>query len=435
MGKSGKAALAVVEMTGPDTRMDQFGTRDEPANRLPVKCPHCTMPDLDAVAEPYLLAKGFASPAEHAPAEVGNFLVRERMRKILELAAPGQCTFHPTAEKKSKKRADWFLAVPAHTIEVPGMVEHDEKRERCKKCKEPKLGHTVYGKGGHVALKNGMTAGVDVFKSKQWYAGQTAEDSLNGVNAYRKKEKMEPLPWSEYGLTPPPHPQRWTRDGVDRDLYFSVRLEQLLKKAKVKGQLVRLLDFQDVKPSEADLAWIDEKLALLAEHGLVDAPAKKAAKGTKTGGVDGTAKWLAQYLKKNAAKKKSAAVDFSAIEKKNKVTLPQDYKDFIATVGEKEFEDVMQQEGFTAFVLPLKEIDFRGYRKGKMKDLLGDEESLAVDGVMFADTEHGDAFVFDLAQPDAAGNYPVYWYDHEGNAMEPFAPTFAAAIKRFATRT
>src|SRR5688572_23700976 len=185
-------------MTGPDTRMDQFGSRDEPANPLPVKCPHCTMPDLDAVAKPYLLAKGFAAPAEHAPAEVGNFLVRERTRKILELVAPGACTFHPTAEKKAKKPTAWFLAVPAHILDVPGMVEHDEKRERCKKCKEPKLGSHTFTRSGHVALVNGMRADVDVFKSKQWYAGQTAEDSLAEVNKYRKKEGIEPLPWSHY---------------------------------------------------------------------------------------------------------------------------------------------------------------------------------------------------------------------------------------------
>jgi hypothetical protein len=435
-GKAGTLAvveMAVVEMTGPDTRMDQFGNRDEPANPLPVKCPHCTMPDLESIAEPYLLAKGFAAPAEHSLAEVGNFLVRERMRRILALAVPGACTFHPTAEKKSKKRTDWFLAVPAHVIEVPGMVEHDPKRERCKKCGEPKLGYQTYLRARHVAHK--MTAGVDVFKSKQWYAGQTAEDSLKEVNKYRKKEKIEPLPWSHYGLTPPPHPQRWTRDGVSRDLYFSVRLEQLLKKAKVKGQLVRLLDFEGVKPTDADLAWIDEKLALLAEHGLVDTPPKKPAKGRTRD--DGTSRWFAQYLKKNAAKKKPAAapIDFAAIEKKHRVALPQDYKDFISTVGEREFEDVMEQEGFSAFVVTPKKLDFRDYRRGKMKNLLFDEESLAVDGVMFAETEHGDAFVFDIAQRDPAGNYPIYWYDHEGNVLEPFASTFAACVRRFVERT
>src|SRR5688500_11091247 len=209
----------------------------------------------------------------------------------------------------------------------------------------------------------------------------------------------------------------------------------MMKRAMLKGQRIRLVDFEVVNSSEADLAWIDEKLSLLAEHGLVDAAAKKPAKGKKPGGDGGTAKWFAQYLKKNAAKKKPAKIDFAAIEEKHKVTLPQDYKDFIAMVGPTEFEDVMQQEGFTAFVLPPKKMNFRDYRRGKMKDLLFDEESLAVDGVMFADTEHGDAFVFDLAQRDAAGNYPIYWYDHEGNAMEPFAPAFAACIRRFAERT
>jgi len=425
-------ALRLVEMTGPDARMDQFGDADKRANPLPVKCPHCTMPDLEAVASPYLLAKGFASPAETSLAEVGNFLVRERMRKILEVVAPGACTFHRTAERKSKKPTPWFLAVPEQVIDVPGMPEQDEKRERCSKCKQPKLGHSSYFKQANVALKSGLSAGADVVKAKQWYARDTLEDSLAGVNAYRKKQGMEPLPWSTYDLTPPPHPQRWTRAALDRDLFFSVRLEQLLKRAKVKGQLVRLLDFQDVKPSADDVAWIEENLALLAKHGLVDGLGKKS---TTAAAAARPSKWFEQYLKKNAAKKKPGKIDFAAVEKKQKLTLPQDYKDFISTVGPKSFDDVMEQEGFTASILPPGKLDFRGYRRGKTKDFLFDEESLAIDGVMFATTAHGDAFVFDISQKDAAGNYPIYWHDHEGNAMEAFAPTFAEAIKRFATRT
>jgi Ni/Co efflux regulator RcnB len=437
LGKSGKPALGIVEMTGPDVRMDQFGNADRPANPLPVKCPHCTMPDLDFVAKPYLLAKGFAAPAETSLAEVGNFLVRERTRKILELVAPGACTFHPTAEKKSKKATPWFLAVPANVVAVPGMPEHDEKRERCKKCNEPKLGYRSYANGQHIVRKAGVTAPVDIFKVKQWFAPHTAEDSLAGVNAYRKKHGVEPLDWSAYDLTPPPHPQRWTRDQLDRDLYFSVRLEQLLKKAKVKGQLVRLLVFEDVKPTVEDLAWIDEKMALLAKHKLVDGAAATSGKAAKSKKPSDSpvAKWFQQYLKKNAAKKQPAKIDIAAIEKKQKLALPQDYKDFIATVGPKSFEDVMEQEGFAANVLPPSKIDFRDFRRGKMKDQLGDEESLAVDGVMFADTDHGDAFVFDVSQRDASGNYPIYWHDHEGNVLEPFAPNFAACIKRFATKT
>ena len=94
---------ACVMMTGPDVQMDQRGDSYEPANLPPVKCPHCTFPDLDFVAKPYLLTKGISSPAETSPAQFGNFLVRERVRRILELAVPNACTFHPTTERKTKE--------------------------------------------------------------------------------------------------------------------------------------------------------------------------------------------------------------------------------------------------------------------------------------------------------------------------------------------
>jgi hypothetical protein len=425
--------LAVVEMTGPDARMDQFGNSDAPANPLPVKCPHCTMPDIDFAAKPYLLAKGFAAPAEHAPAEVGNFLVRERARKILELVVPGQVTFHPTAEKNSKKPTPWFLAVSKGMVNLPGYKDTDEKRQRCRRCGEPKLG---YRSDDSYASVKKRSFTDDIFKAQQWYAQLTEEDSIATANMWRKKYgEKEMIEFSDYGLTPPEHPQRWTRRQLDRDLFFSVRLEQLFKKAKLKGQLVRYVGFDDVEMSDADRAWVEEKIALLAKHGLVDGDGAGAMTTKKKQTTSSASKWFAQYLKKNAAKKKPAKIDFPAIEKKRKLTLPQDYKDFISTVGPKSFEDVMQQEGFAANVLAPGKLDFRSYRRGKMKDLLFDEDSLAIDGVMFADTDHGDAFVFDISQKDAAGNYPIYWYDHESNAMEPFAPTFAGAIKRFTTKT
>jgi hypothetical protein len=48
---------------------------------------------------------------------------------------------------------------------------------------------------------------------------------------------------------------------------------------------------------------------------------------------------------------------------------------------------------------------------------------------MFAITEHGDCYVFDVTAKGS--DYPVYCYDHERNALEPFAPNFAECIKRF----
>ena len=57
-----------------------------------------------------------------------------------------------------------------------------------------------------------------------------------------------------------------------------VRLAQLWKQAKVKGQLVVSYDFKNLQPTAEDLAWVDEKLTLLVQNGLVDAPTKGAKK-------------------------------------------------------------------------------------------------------------------------------------------------------------
>ena len=70
----------------------------------------------------------------------------------------------------------------------------------------------------------------------------------------------------------------------------------------------------------------------------------------------------------------------------------------------------------------------------KPADRRRDEESRAVDGVLFADTDYGDAFVFDVSQKSPAGDYPVYWFNHEFATFEPFASNFAECVKRFAKR-
>lgn len=210
---------------------------------------------------------------------------------------------------------------------------------------------------------------------------------------------------------------------IGRDLYFSVRLEQLFKRAKVKGQLVRLGYCKDVKTTPEDEAWIAEKLKLLAEHGLVDAPKPVAG---KTGSV--AQKWFQQFVKKNAAKKKPG-VDFAVMEKKHKVTLPPDYKNFLTVVGAKTFADVNDMEGSTTSVLPPAELDFKDYRAGKVPYLEG--EDAEVDGVMFAAVDSGDVFVFDVRAP---GDWPVYFYNHEENVLEHYAANFAECIKRFAQK-
>jgi hypothetical protein len=231
---------------------------------------------------------------------------------------------------------------------------------------------------------------------------------------------------------------------LERELIFSVRLAQLWKQAKIKGQLVFSYDFKDFVPTEDDLAWVEEKMALLAKNKLVDAPAKAGKKGSKAaGGKAGKAaqgaaakkaaaaaeKWFKDFLKTDA-KKKPAAIDFDAVEKKHKVKLPKSYKEFIMTVGSKSFKDVNDMEGSTTKVLPPKQLDFKEYRAGALEDT--DEESAAVDGVMFAATDHGDCFVFDVS--GNGNDYPVFYYNHELNMMQPWSGNFAECIRRFAER-
>jgi hypothetical protein len=338
------------------------------------------------------------------------------------------CSFHDTVDRKGKKLLPWTLASPRHVIEVPWL---EANRPRCSKCGEPKEGFHLKG----IPRKpiNGcryptealdfLTPEIDVFKTKGWFGG-SVEDQFKSTNYWRKKYGDPLLPWSHWGVEPPSHAERWTRRMLSRDLYFSVRLEQLFKRAKVKGQMVRSLDFKDIKPSPEDEAWIEEKLKLLAVEGLVDAP--KATAG-KTAGT--AQKWFKAYLKKNA-KKGIKAVDFAIVETKRNLTLPQDYKGFISKVGPKSFKNVEGMEETITTVLPPHKLDFKNHRRGKVDFLVG--EDAEVDGVAFAEMDNGDCFVFDVSVKDS--DYPVFWFKHEESLLEPFAPNFAECIKRFAQK-
>lgn len=414
-------------MVGPDVQMDHMGSSYEPANPLPPKCPHCTFPDLDFIPTPYVLTKGVASPAETSSAHFGNFLVRERVRRILEVAVPDACTFYATIEKRTKNPAPWWLAVPrsARSIPMP-----KPQRPICSICGSPKLWHCPMGPVWE-AMKSHDTSGIDIFKSQEWYSFNCAEDAFDEA----KRSLVPPPTWPEWinksmlaGVNPklaaPAHSERWTRLGICRDLFFSVRLEQLFKRAKIKGQLIRFLDHRDVIPSVSDESWIQEKLAQLDARGLTDTEAAKKSQSAASAG-----RWFKQFLQKKS-KKNPPVIDFSTVEKKRKLILPQSYKDFISTVGSIPFEDVLEMEGSTTTVLPPHKLNFKDYRKGRVPEL--DEEQSQIDGVMFAETDHGDVFVFDVSSKLC--DYPVYRYDHEQNSLEPFAANFAECIKRFSLK-
>lgn len=391
-----KIKTACVRVDGPEKTMDQRGVAYyvTPINPLPIKCSYCTFPDLDFVPSPYLLAKGISAPTETTIAAFGNFLVRERVRQILELAVPGACTFHPTADAKSKKTAPWWLVVPKQTFATP---VPKAPPPFCPKCHEPMHWPRHQGEVWR-KMTQFNSAGVDVFKTLDWQS--------RGVD-----EQI-----AEDGVAPPPP---WTRLRLERDLYFSVRLEQLLKRAKVRGQLRRDILFDDIKPSPDDGVWVEEKLKLLTEQGLVDAPKTVGKSSAKR-------RWFKQFLKLNAAKG-IKNVDFATVETKHKLVLPQDYKDFISKVGAKSFENVNGLEETLTEVLPPRKLDFKILRRGKNPEFVG--EAAEVDGVLFATTDFGDSFVFDVSVKNS--DYPVYWYKHEESLLEPYAPNFAECIKRF----
>jgi hypothetical protein len=125
-------------------------------------------------------------------------------------------------------------------------------------------------------------------------------------------------------------------------------------------------------------------------------------------------------------KSKITVHDCAAVEKKHGVVLPKSYKEFITNVGSKSFNDIDGEEGFRATVLPPKKLVFEDCREE------GADEEETFKGIMFAVTDHGDAFYFDTTRgkPD----YEVRKHNHEVGSFEPYTKNFAECIKRFAGR-
>ena len=348
--------IQCLNMVGPDDRMDVDGW--QPINALTVKCPACNTVDLSSVTEPYALARKTESPVDMAPAAAGNLLVRDSLKRVLELAAPGQCKFYPTVHRKTRQPTAWFLAVPQHI-----QTTAKPKGKNCGKCGEPMDWEED-------EATNNPASEKDVFKSRN-------------------------LRWKEH----------------EHFTYFSVRLETLVKKLRLRG-MVRSIDCKQTPTSE-DLAWVEEKFGLLQQSDAK--PASKAGKDTAT-------EWFNDYLKRNA-RKKPVAHDFEAAEKKLGVKLPEAYKRFMAAVGTKTFKDLDGEEEFNAHILPPKQL--------KLETCLerGDDEDEKFKGLLFAVTDHGDAFYFDASR---GNDYEVRKHDHELESYEPYAKNFAECIKRFA---
>jgi hypothetical protein len=384
---------------GTDVTMDTVGNFNLPANRRSAKCPRCTLPDLDAVPEPYLLSRGFTAPGDFSTAELGNFFVREFARRVLEIAAPSACRFYPTYEAKSGRPTDWFLTVPQTTVQTAKLPDQGVK---CRECGEPKT-------MSHLEPLDFRPPGVDVFKSLQWTCRQIGEEAPWYLEGYLKTPRKE-LP-----------KEQWTRLGLDRELWISTRLLMLMKQLKVKGPDYASM-LENRRPTPAESAWIAEKIDQVNEQ----LPGR-------TAGIPSTGEatnWLREYLKQNPASNPLATRQaIAAWEKRHQIKLPKAYVDFATTVGRHTFADMFGMEGYDVRIVGPNDLDAQEYRRDEPEEPGEDAEP---DGLMFAVAPNGDCLCFDLRGPE--GNYPVYHFNHETKAFEPFADDFACAVRRLAER-
>lgn len=390
-------------MTGPDEWIDH-GDIEPPANPLPVKCPHCGFPDLDFVPQPYSLTRGIRTPVDLALAYVGNLLCRPRARRILECVVPDQCRFYGTTKKRTTKDTEWSLAVPVALVRLNDVAADVP---RCTVCGEPKVAHP----GSHYTeVSTPASQPPDIFKSLEWSSEVwIAEEKDEEMARLTGRLVRFPRPRRE-----PPATHPWTRLSLGRDLCLSCRLFELLMRLKIKG-LDPLLG-SDPSPTKDDLLWVGEKLELVRQQGLGDAAPRTLENVEDT--------WFDGFLREHAGR--GVVVDFASVEKKAGLKLPGSYKEFIAAAGPMIFEDIDGDEGVTVTILAPMDMDFAAFRHGSTYQ--DDQSHTGFDALLFAETDCGDGFCFDLGNPEGG----ILQYDHETDFLEPYAANFKECIHRFA---
>lgn len=376
--------MRCVQISASDDRMDCREMFSNPINPLPPKCPTCGFPDLDYIPQPYFLVKSRTmSPNELALAENGNFLVRERVRRVFDLLFPGLCTYFPTSYKGTSQTTPWLLAVPNHQVAA---AKVKASIPRCDSCGEPRSAHP----------------------GSEWTESLLrATPRSDGWSCELDHDIVKSSTWGSSG--------RGWKFWIFRQLYLSVRLLQLLKKVKAHGFYESSCQ-KPTSPNHEESAWIKEKLQLLEAAGI-----PLHADGTLSAD---DAKWLRDYIQSHA-RDDQQDWEIKTIERRIKAKLPKSYLDFVSTVGAISFDNIDEQEGFTATIQSPAELG----ETGSIDDL-EDAESKSVNGLVFATTDHGDCFCFDVQK--GKKEYAVFLYKHDLSCLEPYADNFAACIKRFA---
>jgi hypothetical protein len=275
--------------------------------------------------------------------------------------------------------------------------QHQESTSKVKdelpKCPECGASWTTHPGTERSEWKQTPQAQLDVFKSKEW--GSSA-DHKHGWGKFQGWGKPRPF-------------------GIHREFFFSIRLEALLKRLKLRG-LTRSTNCE-IGLSSADEAWIKEKMRLV----------QAAGDATEIKDTDEPASdWLAAFIAKKA-KKKVLQLNFADIEQALGVALPPSYKEFTSKVGSRTFKDVDEEEGFNVRILLPKDLDFHG---ASQPDEAESDDDHSTDGLIFAATEHGDTFCFDTTSKGP--EFEVLHHDHETDIFEPYAGNFAEFIRRLA---
>lgn len=374
-----------VQLSLSDTRMDQKGAwfNGDSLNPLPARCLTCGFPDLDFVSQPYFILRAPSmTPAEIGASNYGYLLVKDRMKRIVEYLLPDQCRFFPTTYLKTTEVTPWWLMIPVHFCRT-GVVH--SKIKRCSICGEPASAHgSEYETGNYYIVESPEKLSGEIYKTTNWWS---AEGRSGG-------------------------PKSW----IHRGTFVSLRFYRLLKELKVVSLYQ---DGGETKPNSDEMNWFKDQVRRLAEAGVPTLPPGVSDSESK--------KWFRRFLKQNAGVQ-TALSEVGELEKVHKIRFPKAYLEFIEKVGSKRFEDIDSEEGLSAEILLPGECDFERFRKGRQD--FEDEESREVDGLVFALTDFGDCFCFDLKKDRKEPSVVVY--RHEEESFEPYSENFIECLKRFA---
>lgn len=395
-----------------DNSMDTYGNFRVDVNSLPIKCDYCTFPDLDFVPSPYLLARGLASSAEISVLDLGNLVVRPRVRDVLIEVLGDQIECRPTCHWKSKEPTEWTVIVP-RAIRPSLAVTVKSTVPRCPNCGEPRTAH------GSQQVPTGVPDPVmdqDIFKARFWWSYEQVGEKATYYWMHVLKLKEAPKPRD--GV--------WTRIMLSREVTVSVRLYKLLKALKVVGLVARL---GVVPPATADdEEWVRQKLAVLSGKGIAN------ALGTQSRDTKRSAD-LKVWFEKRLTKRKGEGLPESALalaEQRLGNPLPESYRRLMSKRGTQTFRDIEGEKGFDVSIVEPAELDTSESWLMGPDSPTGDDTPTKP--LLFAHTGHGDCFVFDTAGGLVDNEYPVFIYRHEMHGYEPYAENLMGCIKRFAEK-